>query len=167
MDSSDTTLPHPRAAPVAATLADGARLSGRYRIVRLLGGGGMGRVYEAIDEELGIGVALKTLRPDAAAEPESLRALKREVLLARLVTHPNVCRVYDLGNANDTWFITMELLRGETLGDRLQHLGPLTPNQAIQYARPIIEGLVAAHRAGVVHRDFKPDNAMIVGTSGS
>jgi predicted ATPase/tetratricopeptide (TPR) repeat protein/GNAT superfamily N-acetyltransferase len=165
MDPAETTQPLTGVHPEDAGIEEGALLSGRYRVVRLLGSGGMGRVYEVVDEVLGIDVALKTLRR-AAAGPEAVRALKREVLLARLVTHPNVCRIYDLGQAGDTWFITMELLRGETLAQRLRRSGPLAVTDAIRYARPIIEGLGAAHRAGVVHRDFKPENTMIVGSNG-
>src|SRR5262245_47441155 len=163
MDPSDITEPYLGiTAGLEPALQDGAVLSSRYRIVRLLGRGGMGEVYEAMDQELSISVALKILRHEAAANPESLRALKREVLLARLVTHPNVCRVYDVGHAGDLWFITMELLRGETLAERLRRTRPLAPAEAVRYSQPMIEGLAAAHRAGVVHRDFKPENAMIV-----
>ncbi|HET7250128.1 MAG TPA: protein kinase [Gemmatimonadales bacterium] len=148
--------------PAAARFEPGDSLAGRYRIARRLGSGGMGEVYEAEDQELGIAVALKVLKLEPNPGHDELRALKREVLLARLVTHANVCRVYDLGRAGDTWYLTMELLAGETLGARLQRAGRLPPAEALGYARQIAAGLAAAHGAGVVHRDFKPDNVMLL-----
>ncbi len=142
------------------------RLGGRYRVERLLGRGGMGEVYAARDEELGIPIALKTLRLDVGRTPEALLRLKREVLLARSVSHRNVCRVYDVGRhgegADAVWFLTMELLNGTTLRERLHRNGRLSMQQALPLAEQLAAGLAAAHQEGVVHSDLKTDNVMLV-----
>lgn len=147
----------------------GDRLADRYRVERFLGQGGMGEVYEAHDEELSIPVALKTLRPGIGADRGSARWLKREVLLARSVAHPHVCRVYDLGRhedgANTLWFLTMELLRGETLLERIRREGRLSPTLALPLVEQIAAGLGAAHLSGIVHGDFKSANVMLVPSS--
>ena len=147
------------------TFAAGHRVADRYQIVRLLGSGGMGEVYEALDEELAVAVALKALRFDLAEDPRALWHLKREVLLARSINHPHVCRVYDLGRHGDgseaVWFLTMELLRGETLGERVRR-GRLRAMEALPLVEQMVAGLAAAHRAGIVHRDFKSGNVMLV-----
>lgn len=147
-----------------ARLAPGTLLAGRYRIRRLLGGGGMGDVYEADDAELGAPVALKTLR--AARDERSLERFRREILLARKVTHPNVCRIFDLGwHETDTGriaFLTMELLAGETLEERIRRDGRRTPAETLRVLGDVAAGLDAAHRAGVVHRDLKCANVMLV-----
>src|SRR5438105_3213358 len=144
----------------------GERLAGRYRLKRWLGRGGMGEVFEADDEELTIPLALKTLAPALRDHPSAVLRLKREVLLARSVAHPHVCRVYDLGrhggHADAVWFLTMELLRGETLQDRLSAGGRMTPGQVLPLAAQMAGALGAAHRAGTVHRDFKSANVMLV-----
>jgi serine/threonine protein kinase len=146
----------------------GQRIAGRYLVQRLLGSGGMGEVYEVWDEELAIPVALKTLR--AISTEGALQRLKRESLLARSVSHPNVCRVYDVGrhgeNGATVWFLTMELLRGETIAERLRREKTISPERALGYARQMAAGLDAAHQAGVVHRDFKTENVMLVGEVG-
>ena len=157
--------------PTPHSFQPGDRLAGRYTIERLLGRGGMGDVYEARDEDLAIPVALKTLHWDVGREHEVVRCLKREVLLARAVGHPNVCRVYDLGRhgkaVGGQWFLTMELLRGETLAERLRQPGRLSAEEMLPLVEQMGAGLGAAHRAGVVHRDFKSGNVMLVrGTAG-
>ena len=148
----------------ASRFAAGESVAGRYLIRRLLGRGGMGEVYEAWDEELSIAVALKTLHIQAGNE--ALYRLKREGLLARSVSHPNVCRVYDLGTRGEgktaAWFLTMELLRGDTLEERLRASGRFSPAIALPLAQQMAAGLGAAHQAGVIHRDFKPGNVMLV-----
>lgn len=151
----------------APLLAAGQVLAGRFRIVARLGEGAIGEVYEATDLELEEQVAVKVLRPEIARDPEVLHRFKREIQLARRVTHPSVCRTFDLfhhhgeGGA-DLAFITMELLCGETLEECLQRTGRLTPPEALPLVAHIAEGLQAAHQAGVVHRDFKSGNVMLV-----
>jgi predicted ATPase/Tfp pilus assembly protein PilF len=156
------------AAPKPARFSTGEHVARRYRIERLLGRGGMGEVYEAWDEELFIPVALKTLHLESGTE-DAHKRLKLEGILARSVWHPNVCRFYDLGRHGDgkgaVWFLTMELLRGETLAGELQK-GKLPLDRAQRLAQQMAAGLGAAHRAGVVHRDFKPDNVVLVTRDG-
>jgi serine/threonine protein kinase/predicted ATPase/Flp pilus assembly protein TadD len=141
----------------------------RYRIRRLIGRGGMGEVYEAWDEELSIPVALKALHLAGGTE-EAHKHLKLEGILARSVWHPNVCRLYDLGRHGEgdatIWFLTMELLRGETLAQELQDNGRLPLDRAQRLAEQMAAGLGAAHQAGVVHRDFKTSNIMLVTKDG-
>lgn len=141
----------------------GKTLAGRYRIDRFLARGGMGEVYHAFDLDLEIPVALKTIRREIASHPLSLRALKREVLMARSITHPNVCRIYDLGRdeATGVSFLTMEYLPGETLAARIARDGPMASEVAATIVRQFADALDAAHRAGIVHRDFKSANVML------
>jgi len=156
-----------RSDPGTPLLAPGAALGERYQIVRLIARGGMGEVYEALDRELGERVALKTIRSELAASPASAERFRREVQLARRVTHPNVSRLFDLGSAEgpqgSIFFLTMELLDGESLADRIRRTGPLDAAAALPILRQVAAGLDAAHRAGVVHRDFKSGNVMLVG----
>ena len=139
---------------------------GRYHIIKLLGLGGMGAVYRAWDEELGVGVAVKIVRPEIATDPELARDLekrfKRELLLARQVTHPNVVRIHDMGEIDGVKFITMPYVDGVELSSILKkHGGGLPVERVLTVARGVVSGLVAAHRAGVVHRDLKPANIMV------
>ena len=140
----------------------------RYRIVRPVARGGMGLVYEAEDTELGGRVALKALRPEMAMHSTSLARFRREIHLARRVTHPNICRLYDVGQHIDSQrairFLTMELLHGETLSRLVEREAPLAPERALPIVAQILSGLAAAHEAGVVHRDFKPSNVLLVET---
>ncbi|HEX6158658.1 MAG TPA: protein kinase, partial [Thermoanaerobaculia bacterium] len=141
---------------------NGAVLAGRYRIAGVAGEGGMGVVYIADDLELSERVALKTLHAGAAAEEREVTRLRREVQLARRVTHPNVCRIYDAGRHEDIVFVTMELLEGETLTNYVGARGRLQPGEAAAILRQLCAGLQAAHDAGVIHRDFKSGNVMLV-----
>src|ERR1017187_6191611 len=149
-------------------------LAGRFRIVRFIAGGGMGEVYEAEDQELHERIALKTIRPEILAQPNAVARFKREVHLARQVTHPNVCRIFDLfrhppnvsGVQEETVFISMELLQGKTLARHLQEHGPMTCDQALPLLGQMVSALSAAHRLGIVHRDFKPGNVMLVEEGG-
>ncbi len=139
----------------------GTLLGGRYRIIGLLGRGGMGEVYRATDLTLGQSVALKLL-PEAAAEDEHLlERFHGEVRVARQVSHPNVCRVYDIGEAEGLPFISMEYVDGEDLSSLLRRIGRLPSDRALETARGICAGLAAAHSKGVIHRDLKPQNIMM------
>jgi eukaryotic-like serine/threonine-protein kinase len=150
----------------ASMLSPGQLVAGRYRISRLLGRGGMGEVYEAQDQLLAEAIALKTLRPDLAGDESVLRRFQREIHTARRVTHPNVCRIFEVGihesGGRAVHFFTMELLAGETLSSRIRRLGRLTRAEAFPIAAQMAEGLAAAHKAGVVHRDFKSGNVILV-----
>jgi dipeptidyl aminopeptidase/acylaminoacyl peptidase len=137
------------------------RLAGRYEIVDVLGKGGMGAVYLALDEALGgKPIALKLVTRELA-EGEALEELRREVVLAQQVTHRNVCRIYDLEQLDGRWMIKMECVSGETLSARIARLGRIAVGEAIAIARQIAAGLGAAHDQGVIHRDLKPGNVMI------
>ncbi|HMC77129.1 MAG TPA: protein kinase [Vicinamibacterales bacterium] len=137
----------------------------RYRILRELGAGGMGVVYQAWDSELGVAVALKVVRPEVNADPQTAqeveRRFKRELLLARQVTHKHVVRIHDLGEIDGIKYITMPYIEGRDLAAVLRERGKLPAPEALRLGRQIAQGLVAAHDAGVVHRDLKPENVMI------
>ena len=143
----------------------GQQLGFRYKILKLLGAGGMGAVYQAWDEVLEVVVALKTIRPEVAADPETARMLERrfkqELLLARRVTHKNIVRVHDMGDVGGIKYITMPFLEGEELSAILEREGRLAVPRVMKIARSVASGLVAAHAAGVVHRDLKPANIMV------
>src|SRR5262249_54160766 len=137
----------------------------RYHIIRCLGVGGMGAVYQAWDAELGVAVAIKVIRPEILADPRAAdeveRRFKRELLLARQVTHKNVVRIYDLGEIGGIKYITMSYADGTDLATLLRQQGKLSVPAVLRIARSVASGLVAAHTAGVVHRDLKPANIMI------
>ncbi len=141
----------------------GTRVGTRYRIVALLGRGGMGEVYRADDLELGQSVALKFLPRGVADNPSELARFRNEVRTARLIAHPNVCRVYDIGEADGHVFLSMEYIDGEDLASVLRRMGRPTPDKALEIARQITLGVAAAHEAGMLHRDLKPANVMIDG----
>lgn len=151
--------------PRITTLQPGQTLAGRFRIARFIGRGGMGEVYKADDLELGGAVALKIVKPDLADDPEFLVRFRREVQLARQVTHPNVCRVFDVGRDGDRVFFTMEMLEGQSLSECLRTAGKLTTAEALPLARQMAEGLAALHALNIVHRDFKPGNVMLTPSS--
>ncbi|MBZ5558503.1 MAG: tetratricopeptide repeat protein [Acidobacteriia bacterium] len=168
----------PRVAPPA--LEAGLVLAERFTIVRFIARGGMGEVYEAHDIELNENVALKTIRPDIAEDPMALARFKREIQLARKVTHPNVSRIFDIfhhqwpeperpsdvaersDDVERLTFLTMELLSGETLHERLEREGRMAPADAIAIIAQVTAALDAAHAAGIVHRDLKSANVMLV-----
>ncbi len=159
----------PAQAPIFAL---GEIVSARYRISRYLGQGAAGEVYGAEDLHLRSRVALKVLRPAASRDPQSIERFKREILLARRVSHPNVCRIFDLGvhevRSSETGayqallYLTMEWLEGETLARRIEEAGTFDEGPAIAVVRQLCSGLAAAHDAGVVHRDFKSSNILLV-----
>jgi serine/threonine protein kinase/tetratricopeptide (TPR) repeat protein len=146
-------------------VAPGEPFGTRYHIIRILGSGGMGVVYQAWDAELGVTVALKVIRPEVTSDPytarEVERRFKRELLLAREVTHNNVVRIHDLGEVKGIKYITMSYVDGRDLATILNDEKRLTVPRALQIVRGVVSGLRAAHEAGVVHRDLKPANIMI------
>ncbi|HUP62824.1 MAG TPA: serine/threonine-protein kinase [Thermoanaerobaculia bacterium] len=152
------TLAGEAVAPRPQQLTPGVILGGRYRIVSLIGRGGMGEVYRADDLKLGERVALKFL----AGRGESVR-LHEEVRIARQVSHPNVCRVHDIVEVDARLFITMEFVDGEDLASLLRRVGRLPVEKALAVARDLAAGLAAAHDKDVIHRDLKPGNVMIDG----
>lgn len=145
----------------ATNAAPTTRIGQRFRIVSLLGSGGMGDVYCAYDEILDEWIALKMLRSLHQGDPLSIDQLKREVKLSRKISHPNVARVFDMGEDKGTLYLTMEYIQGHTLAQWLQTSGNLGIHQIVWLIRQLCEGLEAAHRAQVVHRDIKPSNIMI------
>ncbi len=141
----------------------GRLVASRYRIIALLGKGGMGEVYRAEDLTLGQAVALKFLPDEAARDEGLLERFRNEVRIARKVSHPNVCRVYDVGEVEGQTFFTMEYVDGEDLASLLRRIGRLPPDKALDIARHLCAGLAAAHAKGVLHRDLKPANIMLDG----
>ncbi len=147
-------------------LSAGMLLAERYQIIRQIGRGGMGEVYEALDLDLKVKVALKIVRPVLASDWKTMEYFRREITLSRRIAHPNVCRVFEFGRHSDgrldVTFLTMELLEGETLETRIRRKQKMTVEEALPVIRQIAEALSAAHSAGIVHRDFKPSNVMLV-----
>jgi serine/threonine-protein kinase len=149
--------------PAAKRFAPGTLLAGRYRLVAAAGRGGMGEVYRADDLTLGQPVALKFLPPHLADDPDRLARFRKEVAVARRVSHPNVCRVHDLAEADGQPFLTMEYVDGEDLASLLRRIGRVPEDKAIAIARELCWGLAAVHEQGLVYRDLKPANVMLDG----
>jgi TolB-like protein/predicted Ser/Thr protein kinase len=139
----------------------GQHFGPRYQIVEEIGRGGMGVVYKAIDRELNRVVALKMIRPELSSDPEMVDQFKRELILAREISHENVIRIHDLGEARGIKYISMKYIEGTSLRDLIQATGRLTVEKAIGIAGQVCAALTAAHKKGVVHRDLKPQNIMI------
>src|SRR3981189_1878516 len=155
------------ASSVAATsitaflsLQPGVTFGGRYEILNVLGQGGMGAVYQARDRELDRLIALKVIRPELATDPAILQRFKQELILARNITHKNVVRIYDLGEADGIRFISMEYVDGEDLRTLLRRQGKFPPKEAIAVVEQVCRALDSAHSEGVIHRDLKPQNIM-------
>jgi tetratricopeptide (TPR) repeat protein/TolB-like protein len=146
---------------LARRLAPGTLVAARYRIFGQLGVGGMGVVYKARDEELGTDIAIKVLRPDLGTNPEWISRFRRELVLAREVTHKNVVRIHDIGESEGLRFLTMSLVDGRSLLDVLGESGPLPVDRALNIFRQVAEALQQAHDAGIVHRDIKPGNILL------
>jgi tetratricopeptide (TPR) repeat protein/predicted Ser/Thr protein kinase len=142
-------------------LQPGHVLGGRYEILELLGQGGMGAVYKARDREVDRLVALKVIRPELAGHPDVLRRFKQELILARQVTHKNVIRIFDLGEAEGAKFISMEYIDGRDLKSIHAERGKLQPEEAAEIIEQVCLALDAAHAEGVIHRDLKPQNIMV------
>ena len=140
--------------------APGILIAERYRIISLLGRGGMGEVFRADDLTLGQQVALKFL-PESMIDKSMLERFRNEVRIARRISHPNVCRVHDIGETNNQVFLSMEYVDGEDLSSLQRRIGRLPSDQALETARKICAGLAAAHDKGVLHRDLKPANIML------
>ncbi|MFZ0748662.1 MAG: serine/threonine-protein kinase, partial [Pyrinomonadaceae bacterium] len=141
----------------------GTLLNERYRITGLLGRGGMGEVYKAEDLKLNQTVALKFLPEHFAEDPAAHERFIGEVRTARQVSHPNVCRVFDIGEVDGAQFLSMEFIDGDDLSSLLRRIGRLPPDKALEIGRQLCAGLHAVHQAGILHRDFKPANVMIDG----
>ncbi len=153
------------APPIRPSPADrfrtGEVFARRFRIVNVVGRGGMGEVYRAEDLVLGQSVALKFLPESAKGNLNRLARFYDEVRLARQITHPNICRVYDIGEADGQTYLSMEYIDGEDLGSLLRRIGRLPVDKAVEFARKLCAGLASAHNKGVLHRDLKPGNIMI------
>ncbi len=145
-------------------LASGAILAGRYRVEELIGVGGMGMVYRVRDRQLDLDVALKVLRPEYSSEAKIVERFRRELVLARQVSHRNVVRIHDIGADGDLQFITMDFVPGRSLRKLLADEGPLPAARVVALARELAQALESAHLEGVVHRDLKPSNVMIDGS---
>lgn len=142
-------------------LAIGTRLAGRYTILGIAGAGGMGVVYRARDEELGVDIALKVLRPDLGRDPTVIERFRAELRLGRQVSHKNVVRIHDIGEHEGLRFLTMEYVEGRSLCEILEREGPLPLDRSIAIVRQLAAALAEAHDAGIVHRDLKPGNILI------
>ncbi len=163
--TSPTTSTRPASSHASAAVFQiGDIVGGRYEIVQLLGEGGMGAVYKAADRELDRFVALKVIRPELASNPSILARFKQELLLAHQVTHRNVIRIYDLGEAEGVKFITMEFVEGQDLRSIIREKKKFAPEGAVDVIQQVCFALDAAHAAGVIHRDLKPQNIMQDGT---
>ncbi len=168
----DGDVTHSGGAAQFLSFRAGDLLCERFRVVRFIARGGMGELYEAEDVALGERVALKTIRPEIASDERVHQRFRREVQLARRVTHSNICRIFDLfqhlpdatarAGSPPAVFVTMELLHGETLAERLKRDGRLTADQALPIIRQMAAALSAAHAVGIVHRDFKSNNVMLL-----
>ncbi|HEY5947225.1 MAG TPA: serine/threonine-protein kinase, partial [Kofleriaceae bacterium] len=150
----------------STVFAPGHIVATRYRVIRFIARGGMGEVYEVEDLELHLSVAMKTISSERVNDRRQIERMKREILLARRITHPNICRVFDVGyhveDDVEIVFLTMELIVGESLDRRIARLGPFSVEDARPLVRQMADALAAAHAAGVIHRDFKSQNILLV-----
>jgi len=142
-------------------LTTGSTFAGRYQIIEELGKGGMGKIYKVMDTKIKEKVALKLLKPEIASDKNTIERFSNELKFARKIRHENVCQMYDLNEEKGTHYITMEYIHGEDLKRLIRKMGQMSAGQAIPIAKQVCEGLVAAHKLGVVHRDLKPQNIMV------
>ena len=159
----DVTLQPAAPAPESRAFAEGTQAAGRYRITRFVASGAMGEVFAAEDMIVGGTVALKALKPELAGSSEAVERLRREIALARKVTNAHVCRLHDVGEHAGRVFLTMELLDGVTLAEHVKASGPLPLDEVEDLVAQLVDGLAALHAAGIVHRDFKTANTILVG----
>jgi len=146
---------------LSISLSRGDVFAGRYEVIEELGRGGMGKVYKVFDRKLGEDIALKQIKLEVAEDEKNIERFRNEIKFARKIAHRNVCRMYDMGEADGIHFITMEYIPGEDLRCLIRRIGQFTVGKTIYIARQICDGLAEAHRLGVVHRDMKPQNIMI------
>ena len=165
-----TQLPPPQDHPPVMTetlqtpvreLAMGSTFVGRYQIIEELGHGGMGKVYKVYDSKIKEKVALKLIKPEVASDKDTLERFSNEIRLARKISHRNVCRMFDIGEAEGAHFITMEYVHGEDLKSMIEMSGSLSLGMLLSVGKQVCDGLAEAHSLGVVHRDLKPQNIMI------
>jgi protein kinase/serine/threonine-protein kinase len=142
-------------------LTTGTIFAGRYQIIEELGKGGMGKVYKALDKEVEAKVALKLIKPEIAADKNTIERFRNELRVARDISHKNICRMYDLGREGGNYFITMEYVSGEDLKSMIRMSRQLGVGTAVSIAKQVCEGLAEAHKKGIIHRDLKPGNIMI------
>jgi HAMP domain-containing protein len=152
----------PRGAGQIETLEPGSLLANRFEIKRVLGAGGMGMVYKAVDRELGETVAIKTLRPEILGQdPAALDRFRSEIRLARKISHRNVVRTHDIGESNGLYYISMEFVEGSSLKDLIISRGRLPSGAVVAIGKQLCRALEVAHEAGVIHRDIKPQNMVV------
>jgi serine/threonine protein kinase/tetratricopeptide (TPR) repeat protein len=142
-------------------LSAGANFAGRYQVIEELGKGGMGNVYKVFDTKIKDKIALKLIKPELALDADTLERFSREMILARKIGHRNVCRMFDLGEADGVHFLTMEYVHGEDLKSMIRMSGTMSIGAVLSIGRQIADGLAEAHGLGIVHRDLKPQNIMI------
>jgi serine/threonine protein kinase/Tfp pilus assembly protein PilF len=160
-ESEEKPLPTETIEAPKEELTTGSTFAGRYQIIEELGKGGMGKVYKAIDKEIDARVALKLIKPEIATDKKTIERFRNELKTARDISHKNVCRMYDLNKEEESYYITMEYVSGEDLKSFIRRAAPLSTARTVSIAKQVCEGLVEAHRLGVVHRDLKPGNIMI------
>jgi serine/threonine protein kinase/Tfp pilus assembly protein PilF len=161
IDSEEKPLPTQTIEAPREELTTGSTFAGRYQIIEELGKGGMGKVYKAHDTEIKEKIALKLIKPEISADKKTIERFQNELKFARKIGHRNVCRMYDLNKEEGSYYITMEYVSGEDLKSFIRRVGQLPSGKAISIAKQVADGLVEAHRLGVIHRDLKPSNIMI------
>ncbi|HEY7817524.1 MAG TPA: protein kinase, partial [Vicinamibacteria bacterium] len=150
-----------RSRSATGILAPSTIFGNRYEILELVGEGGMGQVYKVLDRELDRVIALKTIRAEKESDPETVQRFKREISLARKITHKNVVRIHDLGEAEGIKYLTMEYVEGRSLKQEIRNRGRIAVSEALPIARQVLSALQEAHSQGVIHRDLKPQNVML------
>lgn len=160
-ETEEKSLPTQTIEAPREELTTGSKFAGRYQIIEELGQGGMGKVYKVLDKETNEKVALKLIKPEISSDKKTIERFRNELTTARKIGHRNVCRMYDLNREEGSYYITMEYVSGEDLKSFIRRSGQLAVGTTIRIAKQVCEGLIEAHRLGVVHRDLKPSNIMI------